>query len=267
MLVGRKSQLPSRRLLQSSATATSKLSEGVASDPLHAVANEWLRRVEAEYHSAAAAQHYTLWLIQAGASPDLIRDGLRIVDDELVHAELSHHVYRTAGGSEPPSLRQEALGLERQSENLHEDLLLVGVSFFCLGETIAVPLFQRMRKGCANETARVALDRILVDEVRHRDFGWTLLDWLLELKPELRPILQERLADLFVPLCNNYGADGSSSSSSSSSSSEVSTEEREWGLIEQSEYAEILERCIVRDYKPRFNRCGLTLPDSLEIPA
>ena len=68
------------------------------------IAQEWLRRVEAEYHSAAAAQHYTLWLIQAGASPDLIRDGLRIVEDELTHAELSYQVYKAAGGSSMPKL-------------------------------------------------------------------------------------------------------------------------------------------------------------------
>ncbi len=33
------------------------------------VQHEWLRRVEAEYRSAAIAQHLTLWLTQIGASP------------------------------------------------------------------------------------------------------------------------------------------------------------------------------------------------------
>ncbi|MEO7331341.1 MAG: ferritin-like domain-containing protein, partial [Minicystis sp.] len=48
-----------------------------------AVRGEWLRRVQAEYRSAAVTQQLTLWLIQMGASPDLISAGLRIVRDEL----------------------------------------------------------------------------------------------------------------------------------------------------------------------------------------
>src|SRR5579883_1834465 len=53
------------------------------------VRSEWLRRVEAEYRSAALTQHLTLWLIQVGASPDLVRAGLRIVRDEMTHAAMS----------------------------------------------------------------------------------------------------------------------------------------------------------------------------------
>ena len=34
------------------------------------VAAEWLRRVEAEYRSAAISNHLSLWLIQIGASPE-----------------------------------------------------------------------------------------------------------------------------------------------------------------------------------------------------
>ena len=63
-----------------------------------AIASEWLRRVQAEYTSAARTSVFTHWLIQLGASPDLIRAGLRIVDDELAHAELSHAVVLDAQG-------------------------------------------------------------------------------------------------------------------------------------------------------------------------
>src|SRR5262245_26733130 len=63
-----------------------------------AVRGEWARRIGAEYRSAAITQHLTLWLIQMGASPDLIDSGLRIVKDELAHARLSHRVYTAAKG-------------------------------------------------------------------------------------------------------------------------------------------------------------------------
>ncbi len=68
------------------------------------VTTEWRRRTEAEYISAAIAQQATLWLIQLGGPPDLIRDGLRIAGDELTHGELSAAVATSAGGDGGPAV-------------------------------------------------------------------------------------------------------------------------------------------------------------------
>ena len=76
-----------------------------------AVRSEWGRRVEAEYRSAAITHHLTLWLIQIGASPDLLHEGLRIVGDELVHAELSFKTFADAGGTAVPPMSRESLAL------------------------------------------------------------------------------------------------------------------------------------------------------------
>ena len=70
----------------------------------HRARDEWERRIEAEYRSAAITQNLVLWLIQMGASPDLVHDGLRIVTDEMAHAELSHAVFVAAGGQGPPRI-------------------------------------------------------------------------------------------------------------------------------------------------------------------
>jgi len=106
------------------------------------VRTEWMRRVEAEYTSAAVTQHVTLWLIQIGASPDLIHGGMRIADDEIVHAELSHEAYVEAGGAQALQLVRERLGLRRtESDPLEYDVTRVALNTFCLGETVAVPLF------------------------------------------------------------------------------------------------------------------------------
>src|SRR5690242_6190589 len=137
-----------------------------------AVRGEWLRRVEAEYRSAAITQHLTLWLLQIGASPDLVRAGLRIAADEIDHAELSHEVFQDAGGTAAPALARESLELRRTpGAPLEHDVARIGVEVFCLGETVAVPLFRELRAECTVPGARRALDRILRDEVRHRDFG------------------------------------------------------------------------------------------------
>ena len=53
------------------------------------------------------------------------------------------------------------------------------VRFFCVGESVAVPLFRMLRERCSVPIARRALDRVMRDEPRHRQFGWDVLDWLL----------------------------------------------------------------------------------------
>jgi hypothetical protein len=211
---------------------------------------EWSRRIEAEYRSAAITQHLTLWLIQIGASPDLIRAGLRIASDELHHAALSHRVARKCGAA-PIVLDREQLQLTRAGE-LEDDVLGVCVDVFCLGETVAVPLFSALRRGCTVPVARRALDRVLRDEVRHRDFGWALLGWLVELDPSRRRKVERALPRMFASLMKSYG--------SAHREPPLSDEERAWGLMPSKEYREILLRAVERDYRPRFGRLGIRFP-------
>ncbi len=86
---------------------------------------------------------------------------LRIADDEVVHAELAFEVLRAAGGGEV-ELGGRALGLELLQElPLASNACLAGVRVFCLGETVAVRLFKRLRDGATIDPARRALDRVL----------------------------------------------------------------------------------------------------------
>jgi hypothetical protein len=219
-----------------------------------AVRNEWLRRVEAEYRSATITQHLTLWLMQVAASPDLLHAGLRIAEDELVHAELSMDTYTAAGGAAGPTLARESLGLRRrESDPLEWDVLRVGVEVFCLGETVAVPLFKNLREGCTVEIARRALDRILVDEVRHRDFGWTLLEWMLLDTPHgeaLRGLIDRELPMWFQRIRASYGA-------AAGRDGTIPEGDQAWGLMAPSRYAEVLERTFERDWLPRFARLDI----------
>lgn len=212
--------------------------------------DEWLRRVEAEYRSAAFTQHLVLWLIQVGGSPDLIKDGLRIVRDELAHAELSHRVYSAGGGSSAPRIVRETLALPRHGgEPLEHDVLRVGVETFCLGETVAVRLFREMRSGATVAPARRALDRILRDEVRHRDFGWALFDWLVHHTSNgeaLRRLAQRNLPAMFTRLRRAYAPERAGAERS------LDPADRSWGLIPGARYAKVLEQVLARDYTPRF---------------
>ena len=214
------------------------------------VRREWAARVEAEYRSAAITQHLTLWLIQAGASPDLIRDGLRITDDELVHAEMAFAVLTAAGGALAGPFDRGSLGLARAHAELEVDVALVVTEVFCLGETVAVPLFAALRADCTVEVARAALDRVLVDEVRHRDFGWTALEWLLAQSPvPLRPAIEQALPGMFARQRQHYAA--------GAESGHLTAAEGGWGLMDLDRYAAILAQTVERQYVPRFARLGL----------
>lgn len=218
------------------------------------VRDEWLRRVQAEYTSAAITQHLGLWLIQVAASPDLVKAALRIVSDEMAHARLSHATYVRAGGKDAPALVREQLGLVRNNNApLEADIARTGLSVFCLGETVAVPLFRRLREGTTVPVARRALDRILRDEVRHRDFGWLLLDWLLE-QPyanDIRAIAAAELPIMFAGVANNYSA------AKENPSTDIDEADRAWGLMPPAEYAAAVLRTVERDWGPRFAARGI----------
>jgi hypothetical protein len=210
--------------------------------------------VSAEYRSAAITHHLTLWLIQIGASPDLIRAGLRIVSDELYHAEISHRVFRAAKGEGGPELERETLGLPRRGgEPLEHDVVRVGTEVFCLGETVAVPLFKELRSGCTVAPARRVLDRVLRDEVRHRDFGWALLEWMLG-QPGgdgLAALVARELSSYFARVRASYASPGAARGAA------IADGERAWGLMPPADYVRVLQATLERDWVPRFRQLGL----------
>lgn len=214
------------------------------------VQREWTRRVEAEYRSAAITHHLTLWLLKLVAPFELVRAGLSIVNDELVHSELSHAVVVAAGGGGIPAMAPNTIGLpDPPDAQLLRAVVQTSVETFCLGETVAVRLFSRLRAPATEPAARAALDRILKDEVRHRDFGWSLLEWLLSTPQSgvVRDLVQEMLPDMFARLRLNYAH-----SELHRATAKPSEELRAWGLMPAADYAAVLEETLSRDYVPLF---------------
>jgi hypothetical protein len=221
------------------------------------VRREWLRRVEAEYRSAAITQHLVLWLIQIGASPDLVHAGLRIVRDEMAHASGSHRTFLAAGGEGGPRLMRETLELPRTpGAPLEDDVARVCLDVFCLGETVAVRLFKELRQRCDVPVARRVLDRVLRDEVRHRDFGWALLGWLLDSPGQgdrLRALVVRELPSSFARLREQYAPAGADKETEA----KMSRDETRWGLMPAARYGELLRMTLERDYVRRFAGVGI----------
>jgi hypothetical protein len=214
-----------------------------------AVQREWQRRTEAEYSSAVLTQHLTLWLMQLVAPFELTRMGMAIVEDELTHSELSYAVYVAAGGEQPVNLGGKRLGLpDVPREQLLAGVVRTGVESFCLGETVAVRLFSRLRAPCSQPDARTALDRILRDEVRHKEFGWTLLDWLMSLQEvnDVRELIERELPVMFQRLRENYAF------SKLGNECKYVEARAAWGLMPPPDYASTLAETLERDYIPLF---------------
>ena len=123
---------------------------------------------------------------------------------------------------------------------------------YCIGETVAVPLFKSLREACTNPVARRALDRILRDEVRHRDFGWATLGWPLEgpMASPLRAVAKQGLPTYFHKIQLSYGATLRHVAS-------MPAEDRAWGLMPPAEYNAVVERTLTRDWIPRFAKVGI----------
>lgn len=230
------------------------------------VQRQWQDRIAAEYTSAAHTQNLVLWLMQLGAPPDLIDAGLAVVADELAHSRLSHEVYLDAGGHAPPAIEAESLALVRDQADLHYDVLRVVVREFCLGETVAVPLFVHLRERCDRPSARAALDRIVRDEVRHRELGWDLLDWLQQASPIAAAVagwVAAALPGMLVALDRNYGRRNPAVASGDDG---IDDDDRRWGLAPAREYAEILLQTAAKEFRPRFTARGIVFAEDSTLP-
>jgi hypothetical protein len=222
-------------------------------EPTELVRHAWAQRIEVEYRSAAVTQATVLWLLQIGASSDVVRAGNRIVLDELKHAEMSRAVWLAAGGTQPPVLDRASLELRRRHQVLEHDVIEAVVGTFCFGETVAVRLFSHLRSGTTVPVARRAFDRILRDEVRHRDFGWLCLEWLLA-RPDaagFRALIDSKMPSWVTGLEQVYGTELSGGIKA------VTAAERAWGVAPWKEYTAILRRTYGQDFRRRFAKLGI----------
>jgi hypothetical protein len=187
-----------------------------------------------------------------------VKAALRIAREELGHAAMSHRVHVAACGRAAPAgptLDRATLELVRHpDEPLEHDVTRVCVEVFCLGETAAVRLFRELRQRCDVPVARRTLDRVLRDEVGHRDFGWTLLAWLLELPahgPRLHRLVSEELPGCFRRIQALYAPEDAAGHAT------LPRDDVRWGLMPPARYGEVLRETFEKDYVRRFARLGI----------
>lgn len=218
---------------------------------------EWANRVAAEYRSAALTAQVVHQAIQVGLPNELIAVGLRIVKDELDHADLAHGCLQALGGDdEPIPVSIGSLSTPDSPDGVLASLVDNLLRHFCIGETLAVPLFAEMRAGTAHPAARQVLDRVLRDEAVHRAFGWDALDALIELDPDgVRARVAARLPDFLEGYAASYVSDAQVQP--------LTDDERAAGLLPLEAYRRIFDETL-REIDRRLDRRGIALRSGAE---
>ena len=211
------------------------------------IQNFWLSQTCAEYNSSARTIHLVHWMQQIAMSPDLIRDAIRIADDEMVHSQLCYAVAAEAGSTTGLPHDELSLSLTENFEDLRKSFLYVLVESYCFGETVAVPLFSAMRKQTQTPSALTAYNRVLEDEPRHAAFGWLALAWCDEIWPETRSWLAEIVPDALSSMRRAYSA-----SDDDEYQPPLSETELAWGMMPKVRYQEVLEKTIKGTFTERL---------------
>jgi hypothetical protein len=149
-------------------------------DEQHVIAarKAWTGAAFQEHRTAAACASTLRALIEARAPLDLIAMASRFPLDELVHVELCARMAMELGGGTELVHDPDDLCLDRDPglRPLLRAADLV-IRFFCVGETLSIPLLRATWKAAAHRLPRAVLGRIVKDEAAHGVFGWHFLDW------------------------------------------------------------------------------------------
>jgi hypothetical protein len=119
-------------------------------------------------------------LLACDAPVHLIDRALDAACDEIVHARIcaslaSHYVGEAIDPTMPSSAPRAPLGKKPALLRLAVESWVDG----CLGEGGAARQAARAKKLAADPPARAALERIALDESRHAELGWQVLQWAM----------------------------------------------------------------------------------------
>lgn len=217
---------------------------------------EWRSRVAAEYRSAALTAQALHRAIQAAFPDDLLHVFLRVVRDELDHATLSYDCLLALGGEDQPPALDVATLAEPDPDGVLAAFVDGVLHHFCVGETLAVPLFAAMRRHASHPAVVPVLTRVLQDESVHRQLGWDALDELLGRHGEpVRARCEARLPALLAGFREAYAPAGAEMP--------LTDEERACGLIGLDTYRQVFDETLEGDLRRRFAKRGIPLPPAL----
>lgn len=174
----------------------------------------------------------------------------------MVADELAAGVAHAAGGAADAPVVDSASLTHPDAGRPGDALLSVVLRSFCIGETVAVPLFRMLRQRCSVPVARRALDRVLGDEARHRQLGWDVLDWILLTGG---PAVVGQIADQVPAMVDEFVAIHAVRPGAGPPATDLRPEIQAWGLAPAADYATTIGTALAHDVRPRLEVRGVFL--------
>ena len=237
----------------------------IAKFPSDIVVQEWHKRALAEYYSAVLMAQLKVFLEQCAFSSHLISLCDRIISDELRHTTQCLSCLHKWGFA--PPMANELIRIPSDVLPLEKPLYTI-MSSFVLGETVAVPLFERMLCNAKDNHVKHVLQGILKDEKMHRSFAWQLLDGVLacdldtmhpihahipaKASHRIRGYIQEDLYSWIVLYREGYVHDGSDW--------ELHPDDTFFGLIDGRTYKKTWLTCFQNVIRPRLIERHFRIP-------
>jgi hypothetical protein len=151
---------------------------GVSDEQKVLARKAWTSAAYQEHRTAAACAATLKALVEVQAPIDLIALASRFPLDEMVHVELCAKMAMEFGGG--TEIRYEPTEMVVDSDPGRSPIERAGdvvVRFFCVGETLSIPLLRGTWKAAEQALPRAVLGRIVKDEAAHGVFGYWFLDW------------------------------------------------------------------------------------------
>lgn len=160
--------------------------EGLDQRTRGALAAAWLEDAQAEHASVAAFSRLSLELLAAGAPPRLLEQTHRAALDEVRHAQACFALASAYAGQDlAAGAFPEAVAPGRRAQPVDRDgwlgvLATDSLRDGCLGEGYAARAAAEALLGATDAAVREALGAIALEEARHAELGWEVLEWCLE---------------------------------------------------------------------------------------
>ncbi len=154
--------------------------EGIPPAELVLARKAWTGAAFQEHRTGVACAATLRALMEARAPLDLIALATRFPLDEMVHVELCARMAMELGGG--TEIVHDPDAMVADADPALRPLLRAGelvVRFFCVGETLSIPLLRGTWHAARHPLPRAILGRIVKDEAAHGTFGFAFLDWAL----------------------------------------------------------------------------------------
>jgi hypothetical protein len=151
---------------------------GIPEKALVLARKQWTLAAFQEHRTGIACTAALRALMECRAPLDLIAMAARFPLDETVHVELCARMAMELGGGTEVTHDPDDLIVEAP-EDLRPLMRAADmiVRFFCVGESLSIPLLRGTWKAARHPLPRAVLGRIVKDEAAHGTFGFAFLDW------------------------------------------------------------------------------------------